>query len=268
LFDKSFAKKVVFIPNIEWVLPIDEKSLVEHPVDLILLKNAHARQCMAATRLCIHLPKAHVVGWTSLDFRNEAALARPLERNFLHLAGTSRQKGTSLLLNTWLDAPFWPKLTVAQSLLPDPTAFQPHLDLTPNLALHLTTLHDTRRRRLQAEHGIHIYPSAAEGFGHALNEARALGRVLITTNAPPMRDLVDDGVTGSLIAIDPANIDQHHLASTYPVTRHALQAAIAGLLDREPASLHAMGRHARLAFLRDRATFHHDFARIWREIRS
>jgi hypothetical protein len=54
-------------------------------------------------------------------------------------------------------------------------------------------------RRLQAASGVHICASEREGFGHYLNEARGAGALVISTDHPPMNEMVQDGVTGVLI---------------------------------------------------------------------
>jgi hypothetical protein len=51
----------------------------------------------------------------------------------------------------------------------------------------------TQVRRFQSEHPIHICASEREGFGHYLNEARAAGALIITTDHPPMNELVTSG---------------------------------------------------------------------------
>lgn len=51
----------------------------------------------------------------------------------------------------------------------------------------------TQVRRFQSEHPIHICASEREGFGHYLNEARAAGAFIITTDHPPMNEFVTQG---------------------------------------------------------------------------
>ena len=41
------------------------------------------------------------------------------------------------------------------------------------------------------EIGIHITPSLIEGFGHYINEARIVGATILTSNYPPMNELVN-----------------------------------------------------------------------------
>lgn len=62
---------------------------------------------------------------------------------------------------------------------------------------------------LQLSHGVHICPSEREGFGHYINEARAASALVITTNHPPMNELIT-AATGVLI---PA---QHTFSHTDP----------------------------------------------------
>lgn len=53
-------------------------------------------------------------------------------------------------------------------------------------------------RRLQNSHGIHVCVSEREGFGHYINEARAVGALVVTTNHPPMNELITEE-TGVLV---------------------------------------------------------------------
>lgn len=49
-------------------------------------------------------------------------------------------------------------------------------------------------RTFQSEHPIHICASEREGFGHYINEARAAGAFIISTDHPPMNEFVTPGV--------------------------------------------------------------------------
>jgi len=56
---------------------------------------------------------------------------------------------------------------------------------------------------LMASHALHIMPSEREGFGHTINEGRAVGALLVVPDHPPMNELVRDG-SGVLISPDRA----------------------------------------------------------------
>jgi mannosyltransferase len=47
-----------------------------------------------------------------------------------------------------------------------------------------------------------VFPSRWETFGNAVAEAAALGRPIVASAIPPFRELVTDGVTGSLVPMD------------------------------------------------------------------
>lgn len=47
---------------------------------------------------------------------------------------------------------------------------------------------------VQAEHPIHVCASEREGFGHYINEARAAGALVVSTDHPPMNELITPGV--------------------------------------------------------------------------
>ena len=67
----------------------------------------------------------------------------------------------------------------------------------------LVTLHGTIATPAQALAGAEllVLPSEAEGFGLVLIEAMAAGVPVVATNAPGIRDVVRDGVTGILVPV-------------------------------------------------------------------
>lgn len=54
--------------------------------------------------------------------------------------------------------------------------------------------------RLFDEHGIFVFPSFTEGFGKVFLEAMARGLCVVASNAAGMRDVIEPGVTGLLVA--------------------------------------------------------------------
>src|SRR6185437_8933391 len=95
-------------------------------------------------------------------------------RSFLHVSGFSSQKQGDVLLAAWRANPDFPPLTYIAS-----TTFWVPIPAELRSAHHVEVivreLSETDLRHHQQTHGIHVYPSYAEGFGHALNEARICG---------------------------------------------------------------------------------------------
>jgi glycosyltransferase involved in cell wall biosynthesis len=54
--------------------------------------------------------------------------------------------------------------------------------------------------RVYDRHGVFLFPSYFEGFGKAFLEAMSRGLVVVATDVGGMRDLIEDGVNGFLIA--------------------------------------------------------------------
>jgi glycosyltransferase involved in cell wall biosynthesis len=72
----------------------------------------------------------------------------------------------------------------------------PPLPPLPNVRYETDYVPDARLRELLNECEVHVIPSQAEGYGHVIGEAMGCGAVVVTTDAPPMNELVrpDRGV--------------------------------------------------------------------------
>jgi glycosyltransferase involved in cell wall biosynthesis len=66
--------------------------------------------------------------------------------------------------------------------------FQVNQDTPPDQPPQL--LAPAQLRQLQTDTPVHICPSQSEGWGHTINEARAVGALVLTTDYPPMNEFV------------------------------------------------------------------------------
>ena len=236
--DMPAAQRQFFIPNPEWCLPTDVALLDR--VDAVLCKTAHACEIFAA-RGC----RVARIGFTSEDRFDPAV---PRERTFFHLAGRSRNKGTQRLLELWRRHPEWPHLTVVQS----PREAKAFAVPAANISHRIDYIGDAELRRLQNASWFHVCSSETEGFGHYLVEAMGVGAVTLTTNAPPMNELVDAD-RGLLVPYD--RVDTQFLANTYFFDEAAAEAAIERMIAMPDEELRRMGGKAREWFLRNDREF-------------
>lgn len=231
------ARRNFLVPNPEFCMPSDVALLGR--IDAVLTKTAHAGEIFAALGC-----RVAYIGFTSED-RHDASV--PRERSFFHLAGRSRNKGTGPLIDLWRRHPQWPRLTVLQH----PRIAKP-IEPAPNIEHRLDYVSDAELRRLQNANAFHLCPSETEGFGHYLLEAMSVGAVTITTDAPPMNELVTPS-RGVLVAH--AGTGRLRLATTYPFDEAAMEAAIERVLAMPQAEREDLGGNARDWFARNDREF-------------
>ena len=245
------ARRLVWVPNAEFMSPAD-----------IALANALRAEVWHKTRLSRDVFAAHswsmdqcthrMVGFTSEDM-HDASVPKRYDV-CLHVAGSSWLKGTAELLEVWRNHPHFPRLIVVSQ--------RPWPVQAPNVCF-MQDPSDADMRVLMNACGVHLCPSSAEGWGHSIVEGMSCGAVVVATDAEPMKDHIEDGVTGVLVSAESAPFAEH-VASEFGVDRgnnvarwhrvrpSALAAAVAGLNSMD---LPAMGARARAAFLARRAAF-------------
>lgn len=255
IWDPGFARRVAFVPNIEWFMPFDEAAIRDNRLDAVLHKNQFSARLAATMPTLAAVPLSRVVGWTSEDLPQDVPQGGMNYDLAMHLQGLSRQKQTETLLKAWLARPHFPRLlTISSSIdglkLPAPA------DMAPNIRVFIGEMGHERLRRMQRECGIHIYPSAAEGFGLALDEARSAGAVLVTTGGPPMNAFVEDGVSGILIPVRKGSASAFGRSVAFKVVEDDIGAAMERVLALSIAERRAMGLRARAAYLQQRERFH------------
>ncbi|KAJ0401729.1 hypothetical protein P43SY_003050 [Pythium insidiosum] len=124
-----------------------------------------------------------------------AAVKSWTEPSFIHVGGSSSQKGTARVLRCWLSRPDLPTIDVFVSKHNYKRLFAEEFDHElqsghDNVRLHVGQLDAASFGRHIAEASVFLCPSYMEGYGHYINQARAAGGLIVTTNAAPMNELV------------------------------------------------------------------------------
>ncbi|NQX89578.1 MAG: glycosyltransferase family 4 protein [Halioglobus sp.] len=231
-----FAKHNAFIPNPEWFKKNQTRHLKK--IDAVFCKTQHAQKVFSA----IH-HHTRFISFTSADRLDHTATDKA-RKQFLHLAGRSWQKGTDALTNLWLAHPEWPVLRVVQS----PRTYKQSRVIpkrAPNIDHIVARLKDAELRSLQNTHAMHLCPSEAEGFGHVIAEAMSCGAVTLTTNAPPMNELINEE-RGFLVDYDRSRAQR--AGRNYFVSSSDLKSKVISMLDLPDDTTRLISQNARAWF--------------------
>jgi glycosyltransferase involved in cell wall biosynthesis len=156
------------------------------------------------------------------------------------------------VIGAWTSHPEWPELTVV-------TQLQQRLSRSNGNVKRLTSrVSDGQLHRLQNMCAVHVCPSEVEGFGHTLMEAMSCGAVLITTDAPPMDELVlpDEGML-----VPPARTVPMGAGTRYMVDERRLAETITRVWRMDATLFDRFRRAARAKFEASQAFFYQGFAR-------
>ena len=207
------ARRNILIPNPEWF-----KKKWEHVIprfDAVFCKTREAKKIFAS-----RTPRTVFTSFTSRDRQLPGISKKP--NQWLHLAGKSKLKGTQAIINTWQANPDFPHLTLIRRNVPPPAGPIPNLTCIS----HFIPSHQLTQLINQCP--VHLCPSATEGFGHTMGEALSCGGVIITTDAPPMNELVT-GERGFLIP--PATCNAIKLATAHHIDEKGLEKTVRQVLS-------------------------------------
>lgn len=186
----AYAAKNIWIPNQEWTY--QSWKPYGAMVDEIWVKTRLAERLFRDWN-----PTIRYVSWTSIDKgmpnsknyrkaivptgKNIWRNPKPVVQAYMRLKETEPESWDHL-----------PELHIVR----DPTAV--HLPAIPANVSSKIIVHDplteTEYDALLQECGLCICMSAAEGFGHAVNEAMSAGCNLVLSDIPPFRELADVGL--------------------------------------------------------------------------
>lgn len=242
------ARRNFLIPNQEWFSPQWVRHL--RHLDRVLCKTEDALRIFGS----LGAP-AEFLGFSSDDQRLDPP--RPRTDGALHIAGRSLRKGTVAVIQAWSRHPEWPPLTVVQR--PPHAGYLLWHPPLPNVTYHDARLADAEIRELQNRFWLHIRPSEAEGFGHPFAESMSCEAVVITTDAPPMNELLGPD-RGILVPAHPT--EQQGLVVRQEVDPAALEAAVTRALALSVAEREAVGRKARAWWEANDLAFRSRLARV------
>jgi glycosyltransferase involved in cell wall biosynthesis len=237
------AKRNFLIPNQERFPRRHLKHLKK--IDAVLCKTRHALEIFS------EYAEVRQIGFTSTD-RSLANVAPDYDSCF-HLAGRSTLKGTETILDLWGKHPSWPKLTLIQCEENAPASVPDNVRL---ISRYLTS--DELIREMN-RHGIHLCTSRSEGWGHYIVEAMSCRSVVVTTDAPPMNELIRPE-TGILVPYH--REEPRHLGTNFFVDPEELAASLSQVFEMEEAEKSNYGEKARQWFKGNHETFIHRFPKI------
>lgn len=233
----SQAETNLIIPNQER-FPKRHLGLLKK-IDHVLVKSRHAREIFTP----LH-PSVHFTGFTSKDL-HDTSISRQ-EKSFLHLAGRSTLKGTESVLRLWEKHPEWPNLLLLQHKDNAPEA------VPENVTLRTDYIPDEELNRMMNQQQVHLCPSLSEGWGHYIVEAMACRAVVITTDGPPMNELITND-RGFLVGA--SSTEPRHLGTNFMVDESQLEQTIQEVIDSPQSDLLNKGEQAREWFLSNNKTF-------------
>ena len=191
-------------------------------------------------------------GFTSID-RFNPAIKKDYTK-FIHVAGKSPWKGTLSIIKAWQRHPEWPQLTLVWRY----DSFGVQLDPTEiskitNIKFMNGFLTDQKLDEIVNSCGIHICPSEHEGFGHYINEARAVKAVVLYSDAPCMNEFFTNN-TGIPIKTHQKGFI-NNICPNYETTTTDIEDAVSKAINTDIATLKKIGEEAREQFIKDGSKF-------------
>ncbi|HAC62883.1 MAG TPA: group 1 glycosyl transferase [Cyanothece sp. UBA12306] len=174
-----------------------------------------------------------------------------------HLAGSNAsQKGTKTLIEVWSKHPEWPVLTIRQQ------AKSFHVR-AKNIEYITQFLEPEILIEYQNNSGVHLCPSEVEGFGHYIVEAMTTKAVVITTDAPPMNELISPE-RGKLAQY--RGTEKLRLGTKYYVDPESLEQKIEEVLGMDYQTKQQLGENARKWYLENDQFFRQKIVEILRHL--
>ncbi|EQC26184.1 hypothetical protein SDRG_15988 [Saprolegnia diclina VS20] len=278
-------KKIILMPNVEM---FELKTKEYQRFDAVLCKTRDAYDRLTQWFAEVGNPRNTTVfdvQHTSSDPSTVArthhskhpALPRIKPRSFekmtfFHASGHSAQKNTKGIFQCWQSRPDLPPIDIYSmysGVKEDYDAMFGTDGAPTNIRFHFGEDIDVAHfGRLLLETSAILCPSKMEGFGHYINQARASGALVLTTNGAPMNEFVDE-TSGVLIEASRLDPNPNQLLSIYggmewDVTSDAICDAVDQVMALTPAERRERGENGRRRY-EDQLR---DFKRAMRHVRA
>lgn len=180
--------------------------------------------------------------------------------NWLHAAGTSSWKQTDAVISAWKKHPEWPKLTLIcrDNCIANLIKYKVIKNknniykFAKNIVYH-EKVDDLNK--LQYTITNHICPSMMEGYGHYINEGRAYGAFVVTSDAAPMNELIDE-FSGYLIPCSRVTTNERYpLVDMCETTSDDIATSMKKILKISSDERNALGQEAKKRFALDSNDF-------------
>ncbi|CAK4406830.1 unnamed protein product [Aphanomyces euteiches] len=124
---------------------------------------------------------------------------------FAHASGGSPFKGTQAVFGCWMSRPDFPPLKVVIDKGRYNDAHKEQWDKqvqesNGRVQVHVDGMDSQQYGTLLADTSYMLCPSTMEGYGHYLNQARAAGAFIVTTDLPPMNEFINPE-SGALVRV-------------------------------------------------------------------
>jgi len=236
-------------------------------MDLLICKTRYAERLLKS--YFGDVPRTIYTAHTSRDLGNKGGGGDKNYQLAVHLAGKSWLKGTRRLIKAWIrtDPPARLVVTCREFCLDclklrELLTYEFKVDADGNEVYRggrcsvvvSKFLSEDQIEELQTEAGVWMCPSEAEGYGLYISEGKSVGSVVLTTDFPPMNELVTEK-EGFLVKVDEKTtvVQEGQLPGSqrvFPRTKNIV-IAIRKIYSTPVSELRKMGGRARKKYLDD-----------------
>ena len=240
---RQYEKKMA-LPNPEWFGPQASRD-ARAMIDVFLHKSRYSTRVLGDL-----FPGAthHYIGFTSPD----PGVCVANYHDFCHFRGKATTRNSQTLLDLWGGRPDLPALHL--QAYGDDIGLKVRRWLSCGNMNVMFGYHARPSDYFQdlARGGIHLCTSEVEGFGHCLNESRAMSALVLCVDAPPMNELMSSEFA---VLATPVGQTPQHQGMRFHVTQKVLSEAVERVLALSPTRRRQMGALAREAYEADDRAF-------------